>query len=117
MNLRHAALALAFTVSLGASLAGPAGAQQVAQPGYRHWQPAWDRNEFDRHHMIVGTVTRFEPFRLQLARPDGSVQTIDLKNGTVIRPTGTTPMVGERVAIEGYYSNGTFIANRVNVHP
>jgi hypothetical protein len=38
---------------------------------------------------------------------------IDLKNGTVILPTGATPAPSQRVAIVGYYSHGTFIANRV----
>jgi hypothetical protein len=117
MHVRSAALALAFSATLAAALPAPAGAQQVPQAGYRQWQPAWDRFEYDRRHVILGTVTRFEPFRLQIARPDGAVQTIDLKNGTVIRPTGTTPMAGERVAVEGYYSRGTFVANRVLVHP
>jgi hypothetical protein len=50
---------------------------------------------------------------LVLARPDGTQQTIDLKNGTEIRPNGATPTSGERVAVIGYYSNGTFIANRL----
>ena len=63
--------------------------------------------------MILGTVAGFEPYRLQLARRNGVVQTIDLKNGTVILPTGATPTVNERVAIVGYYSRRTFIANRV----
>ena len=31
-------------------------------------------------------------------------------------PTGATPMPNERVAIVGYYSRGTFIANRVLIH-
>jgi len=39
------------------------------------------------------------------------VQTIDLKNGTVIHPIGATPHRGDRIAIYGYYSNGTFVAN------
>jgi hypothetical protein len=38
---------------------------------------------------------------------------IDLENGTVILPTGATPMPNERVAIIGYSSDGTFIANRL----
>jgi hypothetical protein len=46
-------------------------------------------------------------------RRNGVVQTIDLKNGTVILPTGATPTPGEKIAIVGYYSQGTFIANRV----
>ncbi len=38
---------------------------------------------------------------------------IDLKNGTTILPTGMTPLQNQRVAVIGYYSNGTFVANRV----
>jgi hypothetical protein len=111
-------LGLAFAVT---SLA-PAAADETiivtdhGVPVYHHWQAAWDRYEYDRHHVILGTVTHFEPFRLQVARPNGDVQTIDLKNGTVILPTGTTPMASERVAVVGYWSNGTFIANRVLIH-
>jgi len=86
-------------------------------PQYVRWQDARERYEFDRHHVILGTVTGFAPYRLQVARRDGNVQTIDLKNGTVILPTGTTPMRNERVAVVGYYSRGTFIANRVLIHP
>jgi len=86
-------------------------------PQYVRWQDARERYEFDRHHVILGTVTGFAPYRLQVARRDGNVQTIDLKNGTVILPTGTTPMRNELVAVVGYYSRGTFIANRVLIHP
>jgi hypothetical protein len=119
-------LAVALLVACGmASLAvAPASAQEVivvegphAVPVYEHWQPGWDRYEYDRHHVILGTVTNFQPYRLQVARRDGDLQTIDLKNGTVIRPTGATPMPNERVAVVGYYSRGTFIANRVLIHP
>lgn len=85
-------------------------------PQYVRWQDARERYEFDRHHVILGTVTGFAPYRLQVARRDGNVQTIDLKNGTVILPTGTTPMRNERVAVVGYYSRGTFIANRVLIN-
>ena len=85
-------------------------------PVYETWQTAWDRFEYDRHHVILGTVVSFEPYRLQIARRDGNVQMIDLKRGTVIRPTDATPMQNERVAILGYYSHGTFIANRVIIH-
>jgi hypothetical protein len=51
-----------------------------------------------------------------VARRDGVVQLIDLKDGTVILPTGATPGTNERVAVIGYYSKGTFIANRVILH-
>ncbi len=112
----------AFLAALFAASFVPAQADDViivdhhGAPAYQTWQPAWDRFEFDRRHVMLGTVVKFEPFRLQLARRDGNVQTIDLKNGTVILPTGTTPMTNERVAIVGYYSRGTFIANRVIIH-
>jgi len=129
MNIRSLALALALTVTGGivVAAAAPAGAQVVVQgvveigphgvPAYQEWQPAWDRYQYDRRHVMLGTVADFQPFRLQLARPNGAVQMIDLKDGTIILPTGATPMANERVAIVGYYSRGTFIANRVLIHP
>jgi hypothetical protein len=124
MNIRLTALALLVAVGIGAAgTIAPARADEVTVivgphgvPAYREWQPGWDRYEYDRHHVILGTVTNFEPFRLQIARRDGAVQLIDLKDGTVILPTGATPMPNERVAIVGYYSRGTFIANRVLIH-
>lgn len=126
MKLRSIALGLTLVVSSGciAAAAAPAGAQAVvaqagprAVPEYQTWQPGWDRDQYNRRNVILGTVTSFSPYRLQIARPNGAVQTIDLKGGTIILPTGTTPMPNERVAIVGYYSRGTFIANRVLVHP
>jgi hypothetical protein len=123
MLIRSLAAALVLACS-AATFAVPASAEEIivvngprAVPVYEQWQPGWDRYEYDRHHVILGTVTNFEPFRLQVARRDGNLQTIDLKNGTVIRPTGATPMPNERVAVVGYYSDGTFIANRVLIHP
>ena len=101
-----------LTAALGLN-AVPASAQQTNVPGYHQWQPGWDQGQFDRNHVIIGTVTQFQPFRLQIARPNGTVQTIDLKNGTRIFPRGQTPSTNQRVAITGYYSNGTFIADRV----
>jgi hypothetical protein len=86
-------------------------------PAYATWQPGWDQYHYDRYHVILGTVQGFSPYRLTLLRRNGNVQTIDLKNGTIILPTGATPTQGERVAIVGYYSNGTFIANRLIIHP
>jgi hypothetical protein len=51
--------------------------------------------------------------RLTVNRRDGVTQTVDLKNGTIILPTGATPTATQRVAVVGYYSKGTFICNRV----
>lgn len=80
------------------------------------WQPAWDTGNYDRNHILLGTVGSFSPYRLTLANAAGDTTTVDLKNGTVIRPTGSTPQAGQRAAVFGYWSNGTFIANRVILH-
>jgi hypothetical protein len=66
---------------------------------------------------MLGEVANFTPYRLTLERKNGAQQTVDLKNGTLIYPTGATPTQGERAALVGYYSNGTFIANRVILRP
>jgi hypothetical protein len=81
---------------------------------YNHWMPTWDNGNYDRHHVLIGTVADFKPYRLLLAqRQGGDTTQVDLKNGTVIRPEGTTLTSGMRVAVMGYWSKGTFIANRV----
>ena len=110
-------LAAAMLISGGALSALPAAAQYEDEPPYTTWQPGWDQYQYDRNHVMLGRVTAFAPYRLTLLRRNGIVQTIDLKNGTIIYPTGATPAPGMRVAIVGYYSNGTFIANRVILHP
>jgi hypothetical protein len=122
MKLRPLLTLGLFATAIGAATL-PAAAQQtygsdnaMNGPVYRNWQPDWDQGNFDRRHIILGTVSNFKPYRLQIARQNGTVQTIDLKNGTRIFPTGDTPSMNERVAVVGYYSNGTFIANRVILH-
>lgn len=80
------------------------------------WQPTWDTGAYDRNHILIGTVGSFAPFRLTLTNAGGDTMQVDLKQGTVIRPTGMTPSSGQRVAVFGYWSNGTFIANRIVLH-
>lgn len=109
-------LAAAVLITGGALSAIPVGAQNDV-PAYTTWQPGWDQHQYDRHHVILGHVSAFTAYRLTVTRHNGDVQTVDLKHGTVIFPTGTTPAPGMRVALVGYYSNGTFIANRVILHP
>jgi hypothetical protein len=101
---------------LAQDTSGPMTAPMTAPdevPAYTDWQAGWDNRDYDHKHVILGTVADFKPFRLAVSRPDGPTQTIDLKNGTTILPNGMTPMLNQRVAVVGYYSNGTFIANRV----
>jgi len=88
----------------------------MSVPAYRTWQSDWNTNQFDHKHVILGTVSDFKPFRLTVTRKNGMTQTVDLKNGTVIFPSGMTPTLNQPVALVGYYSNGTFIANRVVLH-
>lgn len=112
-------LALSAAV-LGTALAGtlPPSAQMMGgMPTYNSWQPGWDHGQYDRHHVILGRVTKFTPYRITVQRRNGNVQTVDLKNGTVIRPMGATPTAGQRVAMIGYYSNGTFVVNRLVLRP
>ncbi len=101
----------AFFGSTGLAMAQSYTAYSV--PTYRVWQPAWDQYIYDRRHVILGMVVGFQPYRLQVQRHDGAVQDVDLKNGTVILPTGATPTPGEHIALVGYYSRGTFIVNRL----
>lgn len=77
------------------------------------WQSAWESGAYDRNHVMLGTVGKFAKDRLTIANAAGDTTTVDLKEGTVIRPTGATPTAGQNVAVFGYWSNGTFIANRV----
>lgn len=123
MKLRPLLTLGLLSAALGAATL-PALAQQtygsdndgMRAPMARSWQPNWDHDNFDRRHVILGTVSDFKPYRLQIARRNGTIETIDLKNGTRIFPRGSTPSMNERVAAVGYYSNGTFIANRVILH-
>jgi hypothetical protein len=109
-------LAAAVLILGGAATALPAAAQYDV-PSYTTWQPGWDQYQYDWHHVMLGHVSAFAPYRLPVVRRNGDVQTVDLKHGTVIYPTGATPTPGERVALVGYFSNGTFIANRVILRP
>ena len=109
-------MAVAMFIMGGVFTSLPASAQYDQYgppPPYTSWQSSWDQYDYDRHHVILGRVNDFHPYRLSIIRRNGNEQTIDLKHGTEIYPTGATPAPGERVAVVGYYSNGTFIANRV----
>ena len=80
------------------------------------WQNTWDTSPYDRNHVMIGTVGKFTKDRLTMLNRTGDSTTIDLKEGTVIEPTGATPTAGQRAAVFGYWSNGTFIANRIILH-
>ena len=107
--VRPLALALA-TLSFGAATL-PALAQPYGPP------PPWAAPYYDTsRHILAGVITYAAPYRITLqVGPRGRSLPIDLHNGTVILPTGTTLTPGMHVHVRGYWSNGTFIANRVRV--
>ncbi|HEU5478571.1 MAG TPA: hypothetical protein VFU90_02005 [Candidatus Tumulicola sp.] len=112
--IRSAIAALALGTLLGSlSAALPASAQYSPYPTYTTWQRDWDDYHYDRQHVMLGVVTDFSPYRLTVRRRNGVDQLVDLRNGTVIYPTGATPTPGERVALVGRYSNGVFVVDRV----
>jgi hypothetical protein len=132
MNVRKAlntarplALSAAFVLSAGAVALAQNAPMQSGPAGYgtfdpqydsiNAWNTAWDTGTYDRHHVLLGVVTDSKPYRLLLAPadPDGHAIMVDLKNGTIIRPDGMTLAPGMNVAVLGYWSKGTFIANRI----
>jgi hypothetical protein len=132
MNTQRWVLEIIRPLAIALAIFGAAGAMGGAQvpnpcatawngfdPGYNSvdaWLSAWDTGAYDRNHILLGTVDGFAPNRLKMTVFQGDSLTVDLKEGTVIRPTGSTPTAGQRVAVFGYWSNGTFIANRIILH-
>jgi hypothetical protein len=115
--LQSTIAALAFGTLMGTfGSALPASAQAYPYPNYTTWQNGWDQYHYDKQHVMVGVVQNFSPYRLTITRHNGVTQTVDLRNGTVIYPTGGTPQPGERVALVGHWSDGTFVVGRVILH-
>jgi hypothetical protein len=124
-------IALALALTAGASTLNAAPALAQMQPAQQQdsgpilnstplggtlpdaWDSAWDSGTYDRLHYVIGTVASFSPYRLLVARGSGETTQVDLKHGTLIRPVGLDLSPGEHVAVVGYWSKGTFIANRV----
>jgi hypothetical protein len=84
---------------------------------YNSWQTGWDQGHYDHQHVILGRVVSFAPYRVTVQRRNGMTQTVDLRNGTVIRPRGMTPSAGQRIAMIGRYSHGTFVVSRLVLRP
>lgn len=90
---------------------------EAGVPAYTTWQTSWNTYSYDQNHVVLGIVGGFTPYRLTIVMQGGDSQVIDLKPGTAIFPTGQTPAEGEHVAVVGYWSRGTFVANRVILRP
>ncbi|MGH7727387.1 MAG: hypothetical protein ACREM2_01165 [Vulcanimicrobiaceae bacterium] len=111
---RSLVLALALGGAGFGAATVPASAQVYGPP------PPWAAPYYNAsRHILNGVITYSAPYRINLRvgppGPRGHSLPIDLKNGTVILPTGTTLVPGMRVHLRGYWSRGTFIANRVRV--
>ena len=80
--------------------------------------PPWAAPYYDvSRHVLKGVITYAAPYRITVqVGSNGHTLSVDLKNGTTILPTGTTLTPGMHISLRGYWSNGTFIANRVRVH-
>jgi len=112
-GIRPLALTLVLLGAAGmfATQAAPASAQVNS---YERWNAQWDAGAYDHHHILVGTIASFTPYRMLLSRDrNGETTQVDLKRGTRIRPDGMNLSPGEHVAVMGYWSKGTFIANRI----
>lgn len=97
-------------IALAIGMLGAATAPAVAQPDFA--VPYYNATR----HTLVGMITYSAPYRLTVqVGPRGRTLPVDLKNGTIIHPTGTSLAPGMHVVLHGYWSNGTFIANRVVV--
>jgi hypothetical protein len=91
------ALDIVRPLALGIGIFGAAGAIGSAQmttpcaqvPAYNAfdpeyntvsaWQTAWDTGNYDRNHILIGTVGAFAPYRLTVLTPAGDSMTIDLE--------------------------------------
>ena len=95
---------------------------------YRYYHPApvviyqpaptvvsYDPDERYSHaYDLQGVVTFSEPYHMRVRVRD-DIYAVNLHDGTIIRPTGITVTPTMVVHVAGYWSGGTFIANRIVV--
>lgn len=76
---------------------------------------AFDPDErFAKAYVLQGVVTYSVPFHMNIRIHD-DVYPIALHQGTIIKPTGITLAPSMVVNVAGYWSGGTFVANRIVV--
>jgi len=72
---------------------------------------------FDRYvapHSVQGRVTSFNRFNMTVRIHEADCSVL-LHHGTIINPTGTTLVPGMIVNVHGYWQNGIFHANAINL--
>jgi len=100
--------ALVASVGAVATTAAPAAAQYLAPP-YAYGAYGAPANA------LIGTVTYFYQFNMTVQGPNGAVVPVQLHQGTIINPRGSTIVPGMQVTVRGYWSNGQFFANRIRI--
>lgn len=76
---------------------------------------AYDADDrFARAYSMQGVVTSSVPYHMTV-RVHDDVYQVSLHDGTIIRPTGITLAPSMIVNVDGYWSGGRFIANRIIV--
>jgi len=71
-------------------------------------------DRFTGTYDLQGVVTFSEPYHMRV-RVHDDVYAVSLHDGTIIKPTGITLTPTMVVHLAGYWSGGTFIANRIVV--
>jgi hypothetical protein len=98
-----AALALAAVVTPSLALAQA----QPSLPSYARPAPV--------HEQITGSVSHFDgKYGLFVNDDRGFVDTVQLRDGTIINPTGLRLIEGMRVTVTGYTSGKTFVALQID---
>lgn len=118
--------AVALFLSLAAGMAASANAAEAIFI-YRYrpapvvvYQPApvvvsYDSDDrFARAYDIQGVVTSSVPYHMNVRIHD-QIYSVSLHDGTIIKPTGITLEPTMIVNVAGYWSGGTFVANRIVV--
>ena len=111
MNARVFAPLTALLLAAGSLAATVAPAAAQAYP-YSYSYPSARAPQGS--HDLRGVVAGFGGYSMTLNIRRGSVP-VQLHRGTIIEPIGTTLQPGMRVNVHGYWSNGTFVANRIAV--
>jgi hypothetical protein len=97
-------LVVSFTL---AALVLPSVANAQALPSYAHPAP--------QHEQLTGTVSSFDgKYVLVLNDDRGYLDTVQLRDGTIINPTGLRLIEGMRLTVTGYTSGKTFVALQID---
>lgn len=105
--LRNLVVSLTLAALVLPSVANAQAAPAGALPSYAH--PA------AQHEQITGTVSSFDgKYVLVLNDDRGYLDTVQLRDGTIINPTGLRLIEGMRLTVTGFTSGKTFVALQID---